>query len=245
MSETAEISSGVQETDAASQTSGGAEPSSSDAPMTDEQREAAFEALIQGEYRAEYEKHVQDIIRKRLKGARENAKRISELSPALKVLAKRYGVEQSEPEKLTQAILAEEERSAAAPDPATLAGAEAVVETWRKEAEALRELYPTFDLEQELASPRFRDLIRLPDMDLRTAFEVMHRDELLPAVMRYTADTVARKLTGKLMTEGLRPAENGSDGQSASLSRLNVAAMTPGQRQEIIRRVQRGEKIRL
>jgi hypothetical protein len=112
-----------------------------------------------------------------------------------------------------------------------------------EQAESTKAIYPSFDLRAEMQNPRFADLLR-SNVDVRTAYEVIHKDEIIPAAMHFTAKQVEQKLTNKIIANGARPAENGNSSQSASVVKSDVSQLSKADRQEIIRRVQRGEKIR-
>lgn len=114
---------------------------------------------------------------------------------------------------------------------------------WAQQAEDTKKMYPSFDLRAEMNDPRFTDLLK-SNIDVRTAYEVLHKDEIIPAAMQYTAQTVESKLAKKIASNGARPAENGMASQSAALVKSDVSQLTKEDRAEIIRRVQRGEIIR-
>lgn len=118
----------------------------------------------------------------------------------------------------------------------------ALYDAWLAQAEETRELYPGFDLSAEMGNPKFLDLLSAR-VDVRTAYEVLHKEELIPSLMAYTAQEVERRLMGKLAAGALRPQENGSGSQGAALSRVDVSRMSKKDRQEVIRRVQRGERV--
>jgi hypothetical protein len=61
--------------------------------------------------------------------------------------------------------------------------------------------------------------------------------------MQYTAQAVERKITNKVIANGARPTENGISSQSATVTKSDVSLLTKADRQEIARRVARGEKI--
>lgn len=121
--------------------------------------------------------------------------------------------------------------------------AERLYAQWMEQAQQAKNVYPSFDLKAELQNPRFTQLLR-SNIDVRTAYEVLHKDEIIPAAMQFTAKTVEQKLTNKLLANGARPAENGNGGQSAAITKSDVSQLTRADRREIIRRVQKGEKIR-
>ena len=91
--------------------------------------------------------------------------------------------------------------------------------------------------------PEFVKLLR-SNVDVRTAYEVLHKDEIIPAAMQFTAKTVESKLAKKIAAGGQRPSENGTGSGSPAMVKSDVSQLSKADRQEIIRRVQRGEKIR-
>ena len=234
-------------------------------------RNAEFEKLIKGEYKDLYDQRVQDTVQKRLKGTKETVDKYNALSPTLELLAKKYGVDASNIEALNKAIEdddsyyeqeaiekgvsveqlkefkkmekenAELKRMQQEQD-AREKGAK-LYASWVEQAEKAKAVYPSFDLRAEMNNQKFLDLLR-NNIDVRTAYEVIHKDEIIPAAMQYTAKTVEQKLTNKIIAGGARPSENGISSQSAAQVKSDVSQLTKADRAEIIRRVQRGEKIR-
>jgi hypothetical protein len=121
--------------------------------------------------------------------------------------------------------------------------ADRIYSQWMDQAEKAKAVYPSFDLRTEMQNPQFINLLN-SNVDVRTAYEVLHKDEIIPAAMHFTAKTVEQKLTNKIIAQGARPAENGNSSQSASVVKSDVSQLSKADRAEIIRRVQRGEKIR-
>lgn len=119
---------------------------------------------------------------------------------------------------------------------------------WQREAEALTDVYPSLDLQAELKAPtgpRFTKLL-LGGADVRTAYEAVHRDEILAAAMRFAAERAREMTLSDIRARGTRPAENGVDGAAAaSLDRVNVHELTRREREAIARRVLRGERVEL
>ena len=250
------------------------EVQTADAPQTTVEtpdRNAEFERLIKGEYKDLYDARMQETIQKRLKGTRETVEKYEALAPTLEMLGKKYGVDAADITALNKAI---EEDDSYYEDEALEKGvtveqlkeirrmerenadlkrqmneraaqenAARLYSTWMQQADALKSVYPTFSLEAELQNPRFTDLLR-SNVDVRTAYEVLHKDEIIPAFAQYTAKTVEQKLTNKIIANGARPTENGISAQSASVVKSDVSQLSKADRQEIIRRVSRGEKIR-
>jgi hypothetical protein len=112
-----------------------------------------------------------------------------------------------------------------------------------QESDATKAVYPSFDLQTEMQNPRFTELLR-NNVDVRTAYEVLHKDEIIPAAMQFTAKAVEQKLTNKIIANGARPVENGNSSQGATVVKSDVSQLSKADRAEIIRRVQRGEKIK-
>ena len=103
-----------------------------------------------------------------------------------------------------------------------------------------RRFYPGFNMAQEMKNPQFKRLLE-SGVDVRTAFEVVHRDQIIPAAMQAAARAVERKLTGAGVT---RVAEGAMEKGAAAVVKTDVSAMTRQDRLDIIRRAQKGEKIR-
>ena len=234
-------------------------------------RNKEFEKLIKGEYKDLYDARMQDTIQRRLKSTRETVEKYEALTPTLEMLAKKYGVDAADIKALNQAI---EEDDSYYEDEALEKGitvqqlkeirkmerenselrrqmqekesrenANRLYQQWMEQANQVKTVYPSFDLSTELQNPKFLDLLRA-NIDVRTAYEVLNNDKIIPAAMQFTAKQVEQKLTNKIVANGARPSENGMSSQSASLTKSDVSQLTKADRQEIARRVARGEKIR-
>ena len=234
-------------------------------------RNAVFEQLIKGEYKDLYDARVQDTIQKRLKSSKETVDKFNALSPTLELLAKKYGVDAADIEALNNAIQEDDsyfeqealEKGMSVKDLKEFkkmerenANLKAQMEEaqrqekgkqlyseWMQQAEEAKKVYPSFDLRAEMNNPKFVDLLR-SNVDVRTAYEVLHKDEIIPAAMQFTAKTVESKLAKSIASNGARPSENGMSSQSAAVVKSDVSQLSREDRAEIIRRVQRGEKIR-
>ena len=114
---------------------------------------------------------------------------------------------------------------------------------WMNQAEEAKKVYPSFDLRAEMQNPKFVDLLR-SNIDVRTAYEVLHKDEIIPAAMQFTAQTVQSKIAKDIAAQGARPAENGMSSGSPAVVKSDVSQLSRADREEIRRRVARGEKIR-
>lgn len=135
----------------------------------------------------------------------------------------------------------QQEQAAETAAPAQAPDEQARYAAWQAQAEAAKALYPQLELGAELEDKRFRALLE-GEVDVQTAYEVLHREALLSSVMQQATQAAERRLTNQLLF-GQRPAENGLSAASPAVSRVDVGRMTRQQRRDIIRRVQMGEKI--
>lgn len=234
-------------------------------------RNAEFEKLIKGEYKDLYDAKVKDTVQKRLKSTKETVDKYNSLSPMLETLGKKYGVDSTDADALIKAIEEDDsfyeqealekgitvealkEIKKMERENATLKkqmdelnakeNADKQVAAWMQEAESLKAIYPSFDLGEELQNERFIDLLNVPGVNVRTAFELTHKDDIIAGAMQFTAKTVEKKLANKIMANGMRPTENGMNSQSASLTKSDVSQLSKADILDIQRRVARGEKI--
>ena len=234
-------------------------------------RNAEFERLIKGEYKDLYDARMQDTIQKRLKSTKETIDKYNALTPTLEMLANKYGVDIDDIESLNQAIQEDDsyyeeealekgitvqqlkeirkmerenaELKAQMEEAQRQENGKKLYATWMQQADETKQIYPSFDIETEMDNPKFVDLIR-NNIDVRTAYEVLHKDDIIRGAMQFTAQTVESKLAKKVASNGVRPSENGMKSQSPALVKSDVSQLSKADRMEIIRRVQRGEKIR-
>ena len=232
--------------------------------------EAEFEKLIKGQYKAQYDARMQDTIQKRLKGTKETVDKYNALQPVLETLAKKHGVDASDIEALQKAIEADDyyfeeealekglsvqqlkeirsmERENAElkrqmQEQKTQENANKLYAGWMSQAEQTQKVYPSFDLRAEMNNPKFVDLLR-SNIDVRTAYEVLHKDEIIPAAMQFTAKTVESKIAKKIAANGARPAENGMSSGSPAVVKSDVSKLNKKDIDEVMRRVARGERV--
>ena len=232
---------------------------------------AEFEKLIKGQYKEQYDARMQDTIQKRLKGTKETVDKYNALQPVLEILAKKHGVDASDIEALQKAIEADDsyfeeealKRGMSVQDLKTIRKmerenadlkrqmqeqqtkekADKLYAQWLQQEQDTKKVYPSFNMQAEMQNQKFVDLLK-SNIDVKTAYEVIHKDEIIPAAMQFTAKTVEQKLTNKIIANGARPTENGMSSQGAAVVKSDVSQLSKADRAEIISRVQRGEKIR-
>lgn len=115
---------------------------------------------------------------------------------------------------------------------------------WLKESGEIKELYPDFDLRNELrTSPLFSRLV-LSGAPLQAAYEIVHKDEILSGAMAYTADKVREQVVKNIETKGRRPLENGISSESAVMTAIDVNALTAKDIHKILKQVENGASIK-
>lgn len=234
-------------------------------------RESTFEEMIKGEYKDLFERRMQDAVQRRLKGTKDTVERYKALSPVVEMLERRYNVKAGDAEALRKAIeeddsyyeaeaaergmpveqykavkkmeLENQRLRRAMSEQESRENASRLYRQWLEQEQTMRGVYPQFDLQTELENEQFLQLMR-SGIDMRTAYEVIHKDEIIPAAMQFAAKTAERKVVNKIRANGSRPVENGVQDQSASLAKTDVSQLSKADREEIVRRVERGEKIR-
>ena len=236
-------------------------------PPVEVDKNAEFEKLIKGEYKDLYGQKVKDAVSSRLKATESTVKSYEQLTQALGM---KYDVDPNDPQALLAAL---EKDNAALEAEAQTSGrsvqeirddrkmkwenaqlrakleqiqvreqSEQILADWRRQSEAVKQIYPSFDLETELQDPQFRSLLtsRIP---VQTAFEVLHKDEIIPAAMQYTAKKVEQAVVNSVRSGQRRPAEGAMGAQGAAQYKSDVSQLTKADIDEINRRVARGERI--
>jgi hypothetical protein len=224
---------------------------------------AEFEALIKGKFKDQYNARVKDTVQKRVKGLSEAAEKYKSLAPALAILAENYGFEDAtDTAALVKAVMSDNSLMEDAalehnmPTPQyrekilnelelkefrQREAAERQYQVWMQQAEEAKPFYPSLDLHEEAQNPKFMELLR-SNIDVRTAYEVIHKDDIIAGAMQAAAQTAAQKVANSVAANAARPRENGS-GQGAATVNFDVSKMTKAQRQEYVRRAKMGEKI--
>ena len=236
---------------------------------TTEDRNAKYEAFIK-EHKDLDDARIQNIVQKRLKGTKETVDKYNALTPTLEALARKYGVDASDIEALNKAI---EEDDSYWEEEALEKGitveqlkelrkiekenaelrkfkeeqqnrenANKIYAQWMEQEKQTKAVYPSFDMRTEMQNENFLKLLR-SNIDVRTAYEVIHKDEIIPAAMHFSAKTVEQKLVNKVIANGTRPVENGNSAQGAVVTKSDPSQMNRMDRAEINRRVARGDKI--
>lgn len=258
---------------AAEPTAAGAEAVGQDQQPAQEQKASFNDLLKDDQYKREYDKRVEGAVRRRMRAA--DAK-FAQMDPMFDVLAKKYGIGRGDDGKLDmQALMAavmsddgllEEQAAEEGLTPEgmrkvmraeqierSMQEQQAEQENMRlfaaiqEEAEALKAVYPDFDLDAEIGDERFGSLlISLQragvDAPLRTAYEVAHRQELLQRAVNYTAAKARQDVAASVQSNLSRPREMGSSGAPAQSS-FDPEKMTKKDYEAIKAKVSRGGRV--
>lgn len=231
---------------------------------------ARFEELIKGEFKDVYNQRVQNTVRERLKNSKETVDKYNALIPTLEMLGKKYGVDATDIDALSKAIedddsyyeeeameknmtveqlknfkKVEKERNLLKKqmdEKKREEDANRVYTQWMREADSTKQVYPSFDFRAEMQNPKFQELLR-SHIDVKTAYEVIHKDEIIPAAMQFAVQTAEKNFANKVMANGSRPLENGNSSQGASSVTTDTTKMSKEERARINARVANGERI--
>lgn len=113
---------------------------------------------------------------------------------------------------------------------------------WKREAEELKQLYPSFDLGKELESEEFRNDLMNSGKSLRKVYEATHLQEIIEGAIQTTAMKAREAVTNNIRARGMRPPENGTRSGSVSVKK-NVNELTDKDIEKIYARVKAGDTI--
>lgn len=245
-----------------------------DAPATEEpatvpaEEEESFDSLIKGRYKSDFDSRVQDIVQKRVRNYQQIADSYTKSQPLIDAMAQRYGIEdasnidailaafdedsqlleaeadelgipvaQLKLERENKRLKSQQARSAAEKRQAQF------YSMWNQQAEDARQLYPGLDLQVEVQNPRFRALLQA-DVDVKTAYQVVHQDEILASGMQYATKQAAQKVARSVAAGAKRPSDGGASSAAAIVHKNDVTKLSPNDLKEIYNRVvMRGERI--
>lgn len=118
-----------------------------------------------------------------------------------------------------------------------------------EQGNALKEIFPDFDLRTELQNPTFKRLTA-PGVGLSVedAYHAIHRKEIQAAASRAVAQRTAQQISDSIIAGKQRPVENGTSARAASVSAFNLSKASKAQRAEINRQIRaaaaQGKKLR-
>jgi len=192
-------------------------------------KDAEFQALIEGEYKEQFSKKVQKIISKRfrevknLKEETMNNKTVN--GDEREDILRRLTLENSFLKKRHQ-------------DELQLMKLRGDAQRLREQAAETKGIYPEFDFEKEIKNPEFTRLLRL-GVSVKNAYEVANIDKIL----ENNTKAAEKKVVDSIRLKGNRPVENGSEGASGILLSGNASKLSRKERAELAKRAAKGERI--
>ena len=237
-----------------------------------EDRGTKWKNMIKGEFKEEYNQSVQKVINDRFKQTKEMEEQLSSSQRVLDFVAQRYGLDKTaDADDMLKALEEDdsmfEERAMAkgmsteqyrefyrlekqneefrkmAEESQRIRQADETYSKWMSEAEELKEIYPDFDFNEEAENKDFLQLLQ-NGIDVRTAYEVAHHDEIMRGAMQMASAKTAERVTDGIRAKGLRPAENGTHSSSKPVAqKIDISKLTAKDIEEFSRRAARGEKI--
>lgn len=233
-----------------------------------EDLDADFEALIKGKYKAQYDARFQQGINARHKDYMQNKQQLESLNPMLDMLKEKYGV--SDVSELQKAIMDDDsyyeeeamERGLTVEQLKYMKQMEREnkaykareqesiqeqmqrekIEGWLRQEAQFKQKAPDFSLREELANPEFERLLAA-GVNVETAFNVIHQDEIMSGAMNYTAKKAVEKTVNDIKARGMRPSENGLGTTATEPKRKTVGEMTGEEILEMANKAKKGEKI--
>lgn len=115
-----------------------------------------------------------------------------------------------------------------------------------RQAEAMKQMYPDFDLQQELKNPQFFRMTSIEGgIPVEDAYFAIHHKELAPQMMAYGMQRARTQMGQTIQAQRQRPAEGAmrSQTQPAAEVRLDPRNLTRRERDEIRRQVHLGKRV--
>lgn len=216
----------------------------------------------------EYNKQMQSVIKSRLKSAGAAEESMKKLAPAIEVLARKYGLDANnlDADALAQAVsddnsyyedkalemgvpvetakkIDQSERETArrqAEEARTIEQQkiQAHLDKLQQQGEALKQIFPSFDLVTELQNPAFARMTA-PNVGISVedAYYAIHRKEIQTAAMQVTAQKTAQQMANSIRSGQSRPVENGTSNQAPSVTSFNYAKASREQREALKKQI--------
>ena len=127
-------------------------------------------------------------------------------------------------------------------DAARLQRRDRLLAKWNNEAAELGKVYANFDLQKELENPKFGELLGA-GVEMRTAYEVLHHDEILGGAIAHTAKTVAKKQIEAIKSGQSHPVEGAAASGKPVKTSKSISDMSLSEMREHAKRARNGETI--
>lgn len=195
------------------------------------------EILSDPEYRSEYDRQVQSIVKKRLRDRQGNEEKLKKLTEAMEAIGRSLGVEKQPDGELDAAQLAERVRRASRDklkgEYGRAARAKAQLDSLKQQAETMKQNFPDFDLARELENREFLKLTAPhTGLSLEEAYYALHYRELAESLTKAASLSAARSVG----SGAARPREL-KGGQAALSSSGDPRQMSRQEREELKKRI--------
>ena len=222
----------------------------------------------------EYNKQMQAVVQSRLRSAKGAEETLGKMAPAMELLARKHGQDPAniDYDALAKAIsddddyyedkalemgvsvetakrIDQQERETARQQREEARTLEEQkfqnhIMKLEQQGEALKQVFPNFDLRTELRNPAFARMTS-PNVGISVedAYYAIHRNEIQKASMQVTAQKVKQKVSNSIQSGIRRPNENGTSGQAPSVTTFDYARASREQREALKKRIRSGEKI--
>ena len=119
-----------------------------------------------------------------------------------------------------------------------------IYDGWLEEGEALKTKYglKDFDFAKECDNPDFCKLLQ-NGVSVESAYKAIHLDDMIGGAMAQTAEAVRQSVVNSISNRSGRPSENGASSINSQIFKTDVNKLTKADRDEIVKRVARGEEI--
>lgn len=109
---------------------------------------------------------------------------------------------------------------------------------WTEQANNLKQIFPSFNLDEELANPEFVKAIQ-SGLSIDRAYYALHGEEIATGAMQYTAQAVRKATAEEIATGKNRPRENGLSSRASVKVGKDIGKLTKEERAELAKRSMR------
>ena len=248
-------------------------PANSGAAGTDEESRAEQYSKFKTDFKDLFDAEIKGILNDRFKKSKETEKQLKAFSTVGQRLSEKYGVDGNNPEEILKALDEDDsfyeeeamekgmpvdelkkskallrENNALKEEMAERNRQETIdkqVSEWMRQAQEAQKIYPQLNFESELKNERFRSLLQTPGITVRDVYEIVHRDEIMPAYTQFVEQKAQKAVADSVRANGQRPKENALNNSAPAKTKSDPSTWSKEELEDVSRRVQRGEKIKL
>ena len=220
----------------------------------------------------EYNGEMQKVVKAAKEKLKTSAEGLEKLAPAIQLIAKKYGVDASDYDAVSKAVVDDDEyyeeramelgvttdvakqldksekmMQAAEEQQQKFINEQKLMEhigKLNRQAIELQQKYPDFNLGKELNNPTFARLTA-PDLNLplEDAYELVHREEIKENIRQAALKASIQQVSNAVQSNKNRPNDGVSKSSNASVQTFNYQNATKAQREALKARIRSGEKI--